>query len=195
MHITQKKFGRKIDFIFHKDYINMILKDKSGTTDNDFFYAEIPFKKQESVEQNDWSLCMAVMWIVIWIVNVSRILLTGKPMDGSWILLVISAPFFLHYLASRVKYTVLFTKSGNLFIIQDKKHDQIYSEIMNRRKIELLRMYGNVNSHSDYETELEKFGWLRRHGVIDSIELDEKINEILTIYPQEQPAINPFEIH
>ena len=119
MDIIQKKLGRKVKFLFHPDYVNMVLKDSTGTADVDVFYSEIPIKRQESIEQNGWLLYLGSVWLVIWLVNAASRLIQGQPMDGSWILLVIASPFLLFYLLSRVKYTVLPTNHGTLFIIKD----------------------------------------------------------------------------
>lgn len=195
MDIIQKKLGRKVKFLFHPDYVNMVLKDSTGTADVDVFYSEIPIKRQESIEQNGWLLYLGSVWLVIWLVNAASRLIQGQPMDGSWILLVIASPFLLFYLLSRVKYTVLPTNHGTLFIIKDKQHNLIYDEMMSRRKKALLTIYGEINTNNAPKDEIEKFQWLHRQGVLDTQELDDKLKQLTSAYKESNSISETIEIH
>ena len=76
---------------------------------------------------------------------------------------------------SKVKYSVFKFERGNVFVIQDKAHDEIIDELNRRRKLQLLSWYGDVNPENDLEHEIQKFRWLADQEVISKEESEQKI--------------------
>lgn len=75
--------------------------------------------------------------------------------------------------------------SGNtILIFQDSQHHSIMSEIYKRRKAEMLRLYGEVDTLAPPQLELKKFRWLKEEGVVSEQEFEEARQKIDAAHPK-----------
>ena len=75
---------------------------------------------------------------------------------------------------------------GRVFVIQDSQHDEIVDELMTRRKDQMLTWYGEVNLQSDLQSEINKFNWLQKEGVLTSQQTAQKIAEAEFSFKEEE---------
>lgn len=175
MEFIQKKKANKHTFTLHDDYFNFAYEDKSGSGDTDMNYADFPRKSSIQIEQNDWLRNVGYLWIALGIFQLGYAMYSEVPVSGKgfWILIGLACVAWAHL--SKVKYTVFQSERGNIFVIQDKNHDQIIGELKSRRKSQLLKWYGDVNPENDLENEIQKFKWLVEQEVISKEESEQKI--------------------
>jgi hypothetical protein len=175
MEFIQKKKSNKHTFTLHDDYFNFAYEDKSGSGDTDMNYVDFPQKSSVQIEQNDWLRNVGYLWMALGLFQLgyaiySEVSLSGK---GFWILIGSVCVIWAYF--SKIKYTVFRSERGNIFVIQDKIHDQIISELNKRRKSQILQWYGEVNLENDIENEIQKFKWLVEQDVISKEESEQKI--------------------
>jgi hypothetical protein len=175
MEIFQKKKSNKHTFTFKDDYFNFAYEDKSGSGDTDINYADFPQKSSVNIEQNEWLRNVGYLWLMLGIFQLGYAIYSNAPLSGKgfWILLGLICLVWAHF--SKVKYSVYQAKDGNIFIIQDKKHDEIVNELNSRKKKQLLDWYGEVDPENDLENEVSKFKWLAEQNVITKEESEKKI--------------------
>lgn len=176
MKIEQKKLSITHTFDFQDKYFNFAYKDRSGSGDADVAYANLASKTSVKIEDNSWWRNAGYIWCVIGILNIGWGLASGAGIAGRGFWLMIGLICLIVYRVTRVQYTVLGFDGGNVFIIQDKKtHDQVLGELMDRRKKQLLSLYGEIDLESNLERETAKFNYLREQGVLSQEEADTKI--------------------
>lgn len=176
MEIVQKKSGNKHTFTFNDDYFNFAYQNKSGSGDIDFDYADIPKKSSIQIEQNHWLKNVGFLWMGLGVLQVAYSVYQGVPLKILWLTLGALVLFWSYF--TKVKYTVLAMDEGSIFVIQDKKHDQIMHELNSRKKIQLLQWYGDVNAENEFEKEKSKFNWLVDQGVMSKQEAEQKIAQL-----------------
>ncbi|TDP05041.1 hypothetical protein DFR39_11273 [Roseateles asaccharophilus] len=178
MKIEQKKFSNVHTFDFKDRFLNFAYKDKSGSGDVDVAYANLSSKSSIRIENNTWWKNVGYIWCGIGVVNIGMGIAAGESAAGRGFWLLMGLICLGVYHATRVKYTVIGFEGGNLFVIQDgKTHDQVVSELMSRRKAQLLSLYGEVDLESSLDRERAKFEYLKEQGVISQEEADEKIRQ------------------
>jgi hypothetical protein len=74
------------------------------------------------------------------------------------------------YLTSVVRYSVLHTTYGSIFVIRDSAHDDILSEIRRRRRTLLREKYFHVDTNASLKSELDKYRLLLEEGAITQAE-------------------------
>ena len=175
VEIKQKKNSNKHIFTFKEEFLNFAYDDKSGSGDVDLNYGDIPQKSSVQIEHNEWLRNVGYLWCALGVAQLGFALYSGAPLSGKgfWIMVGLICLAWAHY--SKVKYTVFKSERGNFFVIQDKSHDRIISEISSRRKSQLLAWYGEVNPENELEQEIAKFQWLLEQDVISKEESDSKI--------------------
>jgi hypothetical protein len=175
MEFVQKKKANKHTFTLHDDYFNFAYEDKSGSGDTDMNYADFPQKSSVQIEQNEWLRNVGYLWMGLGVFQIVYAIYSEAPLSGKgfWILVGLVCVVWAHF--SKVKYTVFRAERGNIFVIQDKKHDQIIDEINQRRKSQLLKWYGEVNPENELENEIQKFKWLVEQEIISKEEYEQKI--------------------
>ena len=182
MKIVQKKKSNKHTFTFKDEHFNFAYMDNSGSGDTDFNYADFPQKSSVQIEQNIWLRNVGYLWCMLGIFQLgyaiySEVSLSGK---GFWIMVGLVCLAWAHF--SKVKYSVFRAERGNIFVIQDKFHDQIIGELNSRGKKQLLSWYGEVNPENDIENEIGKFKWLVEQEVITEEESAQKIAQAVLIH-------------
>lgn len=178
MEIVQKKKGNIHTFTFKEDSFNFAYKDKSGSGDTDFNYAEFPKKSSIKIEQNDWLRNVGVLWCALGVFQVGSALYFNKSLSGTGFWLFIGLACLAWYLFSKVIYSVFQAENGNVFIIHDKNHNKIIEELTGRRKIQLLKWYGDINPQNEMQREIEKFKWLVEQDVLSKDESESKIAQV-----------------
>lgn len=175
MEFVQKKKANKHTFTLHDDYFNFAYEDKSGSGDTDMNYADFPQKSSVQIEQNEWLRNVGYLWMALGVFQIAYAIYSEASLSGKgfWILVGLVCVVWAHF--SKVKYTVFRAEQGNIFVTQDKKHDQIISEINQRRKSQLLKWYGEVNPENELENEIQKFKWLVEQEIISKEESEQKI--------------------
>lgn len=74
------------------------------------------------------------------------------------------------------------TPPGNtILVFHDDQHTAIIAEIYKRRKAEILRLYGGVDTLNHPQLEMKKFLWLKGEGVISEQEFEEARHKITAI--------------
>ncbi len=175
MEIVQKKKSTKHTFVFNDDYFNFSYEDKSGSGDSDLNYGNLPQKTSIQIEQNEWLRNVGYLWCAIGAVQLGYAIYLQASLSGKGFWLVLGLACIVWFLFSKVKYTVFKSDQGNVFVIHDKNHDKIISELKSRRKSQLLNWYGEVNPDNELESETGKFKWLAEQDVMTKEESEQKI--------------------
>ena len=175
MVVIQEKSGNKHIFTFSEDSLNFAYEDKSGSGDTDIQYAEFQKKSSIRIEQNDWLRNAGLLWILIGAFSVGAGLMANNFDLGDFFWLALGAGCVIVAIVRRVKYSVYNTNSGNVFVIQDKEHDKIISEIFKRKKEQLLTWHGDINHEEEPSREISKFKWLVEQGVLSEAEANKQI--------------------
>jgi len=177
MEFTQKKLSNKSTFTFQDDYFNFACEDKSGATDYDIHYGDVPQKSSLLIEQNEWLRNVGLLWIAIGLFEFGYALYAGNSLSGKGFWFFIGICCTTWALFTKVKYTVFKCQEGSVYVIRNKQHDEIIAEITRRRKAQLLQWYGEVNPDNDLENEIKKFKWLVEQGAMSVEASEQKIAE------------------
>ena len=178
MDISQKKFSNKTKFEFEDESLKFTVKDKSGSQSFTVDYGSIPKDSGELEERNLWYRNVGGIWVLLGaFFIVSRYFETGEFRNSIW--LVIGLICLITYWVAKTAYTVIDTEKGRLYIIKNKQHDEIISEIDARRKGQWLSWYGSLNLENNPEREINKFKWLLNEEVITKEEFNEKEKAII----------------
>ena len=175
MEFIQKKKSNKHTFTLHDDYFNFAYEDKSGSGDTDFDYADFPQKSSVQIAQNEWLRNVGYLWIALGIFQLGYAIYAETALSGKGFWIFIGAACVIWAYFSKVKYTVFRSERGNIFIIQDKNHDEIIKQLNIRKKSQLLKWYGDVNPDNELKNEIKKFHWLVDQGVLTKEESENKI--------------------
>jgi len=178
LNIVQKKLSIKHTFSFHSEQLNFAFKDKSGSADFDIYYADIPFKTSITIERNEWLRNVGFIWILLGVIQVLIALNANRFSFNDAFWLYIGALCLIGFHFTKTAYTVFRADVGNIFIIQDKKHDEIMNEITQRRKQQFLNWYSEINLNNELEKEINKFKWLQSLNIITQEDADNKIAQI-----------------
>ena len=175
MEIIQKKRSNKHTFTFEDNYFNFAYEDKTGSGDADMNYADFPQKSSIKIEQNEWLRNVGYLWCALGVFQLGYAIFSDASISGKgfWIVLGLACIAWAHF--SKVKYSIFQAEHGSIYVIQDKKHDDIVSELNIRRKKQLLNWYGEVNPENELENEIGKFKWLVEQSIITKEESEQKI--------------------
>lgn len=178
MEFVQKKRSTKHVFTLYDHYFNFAYEDRSGSSDGDIHYADFPQKSSIQIEQNEWLRNVGYLWMALGALQFGYAIYSDASLSGKgvWIVLGIACIVWSNY--SKIKYTVFRSGRSNIFVIQDKQHDQIIEEINARRKSQLLQWFGDVNPENDLDNEIQKFQWLAEQGVLSQEESENKIAQV-----------------
>jgi hypothetical protein len=73
---------------------------------------------------------------------------------------------------------------NKIIIIHDGQHKVIADEIIKRRKMEMRRIFGQVDTLNHPQMELQKFIWLKGEGIISDEEYGQARQKIAADNPQ-----------
>ncbi|MFA0566931.1 hypothetical protein [Vibrio gallaecicus] len=175
MEIKQKKFSNKHVFKFGDESLNFAFKDKTGSDDFDLHYANFPDKSSVSIERNEWLRNVGGLWCLLGCYQLGTAIYNDLPLTGRGFWLLIGLLCLGWFAFTKIKYSVFKTEYGNIFVINDRKHDQIIDEIKSRKKAQLSAWYGEINLDNGLDHEISKFRWLAEMDVITDQEAEEKI--------------------
>lgn len=178
MKITQKKFSNKTTFEFENETLKYTVEDKGGAGDIIFSYADFPQKSSMKIEKNGWLRNVGLIWVLLGVFQLGTAIAAQSPLAGKGFWFLLGLMCLLMYRIAITKYSVFSMENGTVYIIKDKKHDEILEEINERRKKQLLLWYGEVNIDNDAENEIAKFKWLQSQNVISKEEAEEKIAHV-----------------
>ena len=193
MEIKQKRLSNNHTFTFEDEHVNFAFKDKTGSDDFDFNYADFPDKSSISIEQNEWLRNVGFLWCLLGVYRIGSYIYNEQPLTGTGFWLMLGIICLVWFACTKVKYSVFKTERGNVYVIQDGKHEQIVSEIKSRKKKQLLDWYGDINLDNDKENEIEKFKWLAKQKVISEAEAEEKIAQVE--FAHKDPDVKPTELN
>ena len=178
MQIVQKKRSNKHTFTFKDDLFNFAYEDKNGSGDVDIDYVDFPQKFSIRIEQNEWLRNVGYLWCAIGALQFGYAVYSAAPLSGKgfWLFLGLGSLAWAHF--SKVKYSVFQTDHGSVFVIQDKRHDEIISELNARRRKQLLQGYGEINFSNDPQKEINKFRWLSEQNALSREEAEIKIAQV-----------------
>jgi len=190
VEIVQKKGSNKHTFTFKDESFNFHFKDKSGSDDVDLSYASFPSKSSVRIEQNEWLRNVGFLWCCLGVFQLGYAIYLSAPTSGKGFWLGIGLLCLLYSYFSKVKYSVYKAEYGNVFVIQDKKHDEIINELNKRKKKQLLDWYAEINLENELDDEIGKFNWLCAQDVMTREEADTKIAEVELVHKSksEEPA-------
>lgn len=176
--IRQKKFSTQHTFTLSESSFNFAYKEKLGSGDMDVMYADLPVKTSVRIDANLWLRNVGYIWVAVGSAMLTLGIIRGDYRGQAFWLLV-GLVCLAFYKLSKVSYTVFSVSGGAILVIQDgKKHDQIVSELRQRRRQQLLALYGEVNFDNEPEREVAKFEWLAQNDVLSQAEADEKIRQV-----------------
>lgn len=176
--IKQKRFSNNHTFTFNDESLNFAFKDKSGSDDFDLNYADFPEKSSTSIEQNEWLRNVGALWCLLGSYKIGTAIYNDLPLSGTGFWLIIGLICLVGFALTKTKYSVFKTEGGNIFIINDKNHHKIIAELTSRKKLQLLKWYGDINLENELNIEINKFNWLVEQNVISKEEAEEKIAQV-----------------
>ena len=188
MKIKQNKRSTEIVFTFNDESFNYAYEDKSGSEDLDINYASLPKKSAIQIEENEWLRSVGYLWCALGIFTICYALFAGNPLKGTGFWFLIGLACVIWVRVTKIKYTVLRTPQGNVFIIQNKNHDEIINTLTARKIEQLLDWHGEINMNNDPDEEKNKFQWLVSQHVLTQEQADEKIALIEQIEKDRQPV-------
>lgn len=164
MDTTQRKALTVTHFHFSSETLKYTRHDIQGVHGFRVAYANIIMAPRIATERNAALLTGAVLLGAWGLVAAVHALALG---DTLGIMYLIPGPLCaLLYVWSSVTSTWLGTEEGDVGIIHGPQHDQIFTEIRDRRKKQLLDWYGTVDFANDPEDEIKKFSWLYYQHII-----------------------------
>lgn len=178
MEVIQKKGKNKHTFSLGQEQFQYAYEDASGKGDVEVYYGDLPLKRSEQIEQNDWLRNVGVLWIVLGLFQSGYGSFTRGVFyfDPMWVF--IGAGCLTWALMTKVTYTVFKAEGANIFIIKDKHHDALIEELMARRKAQLAHWYADINPENELCNEINKFKWLVKQEVLTEEESKQKIKEV-----------------
>lgn len=178
MEVIQKKGKNKHTFRLGQEQFEYAYEDGSAKGDVEVYYGDLPLKRSEQTEQNDWLRNVGVLWILLGLFQSGYGSFTRGAFyfDPMWIF--IGAACLTWALMTKVTYTVFKAEGANIFIIKDKHHDALIEELMARRKAQLANWYADINPENELNNEINKFKWLVKQEVLTEEESEQKIKEV-----------------
>lgn len=178
MQFIQKKLSNVHQFDFLPDSITFQYKDRSGSGEVEIAYGDVALKPSVRIEDNTWWRNLGYVWVGLGCLHLGLALAAGAPLAGQGFWLLAGIACLAVYRLTRVRYTVFAAGNANLFVIQDEKqHDAIVRELMERRRAQLRRWYGAVNPDGEPGKEIARFRWLVDQQVLTQEEADVLIAE------------------
>jgi hypothetical protein len=164
MNIKQRRFSNHTLFDFGEDRVEYTLTDQSGSASISVAYEDIPNTPRVFIEKNPWFRNVGIFWVILGLIQTAIYLSDGKYKLSLWFLLGIL--FYLIYRFATTRYSIYDTCDGKLYIIRNRNHDRIVKELIDRKKVQLAKLYGDLDLTNDPEKEIRKFKWLLSEGVI-----------------------------
>ena len=174
----QKRLSNRMRFAFGEEKLAYTFEDSQHRASYAIEYDDVPFTQVEFTERFEALRATAILWAVLGVFYLIRAVTDGQVSITALVLFALAALSYYGYRTLDSSFTVFDTPMGRLLIAQDRQHDEILGEIVNRRRAMILRSHGEVDADNDPEQERAKFAWLRARGVITEDEYQAKLREI-----------------
>ena len=160
----QKRRDTLIKFDLRTDFVDYDIRDKSGTAGFRVAYGALPHRVDERNYRNEWLRNVGLLWVIIGVIlAVLRFSNDGTPFS---IWLPVGLGCLLWYWLTIERYSALETPEGKILVLKDRQHDEIITELVNRRIAELKRRYAFIDHDNDKTSELNKLNWLVDNKVV-----------------------------
>ena len=170
MIFHQKKNKNNINIELAESHITYTIKDDSTNRTEKVPYENILNEKYEFYESNKAFKNNAIYTGVVGALFLAINIFYGSKL-WAWIFILACPTFFYLYHRSKAAFTVIKTDGDiNLFILQDKQHDEVVERIYKSRNSYLQDRYLSIDYANDPQKEMSKFAWLFELGVINGRE-------------------------
>jgi hypothetical protein len=170
MHFYQKKNKNNISIEIGKDYLTYSIKDETTNRTEKVPYENILNDKYEFYESNKAFKNNAIYAGVVGAIFLAINIFYGTKL-WAWLFMLGCPIFFYLYHRSKAAFTVIKTDGDiNMFILQDKQHDEVLENIYKSRNSYLQDKYLSIDHDNDPQREMNKFAWLLELGVINGRE-------------------------
>ncbi len=176
--IAQRRASNRCVFLFEKDCLNFTLSDSTATHNFRIPYEEINLERYRTFEtkRSIWFF-VGGLWIAAGLAEMIFDLRDKGSLEfPTWFILGLMA-FGYHYYV-RTKFQVIDVSQGSIYIIADKKKDQILAKITEYRKSSLKERYARILNELDPAGEAARFEFLRRESIISQDEYVDLMAEL-----------------
>jgi hypothetical protein len=182
MKFNQKKWGNKSGFDLRETDFTYVFEDDSTETSLKHKYIDLP-SEDECFNHADKNILFLFLSISFFVGGFIQYLFY-QFWKGEVRLSLVTIGLVLVIMSrtTRTRYSVLPTDKGNVLVIKNKQHDEIITELYERRKQSFLKLYGGIDENNDCDYEIKKFDWLFEQGVIDENELAEFKTKVQLIH-------------
>jgi hypothetical protein len=176
VEINQKKGMNKMKFTFMPEHFEWQYSDGSNSGSVNISYTAVPTESSTKTERNRWLMNIGILWVCLAMFARGYQLITGTNL-GVTPFGVFGAALALWAYYRTVTFSVFDLGNGSLYVLHDKNHDKILSEIRWRRN-EILRdryLNGIEDVAGSAEEKQDILRWLASEGVISEQERDERM--------------------
>lgn len=171
MEIKQKRYFNRTRFTFDDDRLIYAMEHDGGSRSFGVNYSEIPMESTDMEERTPWFRNAGIVLLIVWLCRTLVGIVDPASAPGLSLHWPLAATCcLLIYRFAVTHFTVFNTEAGELYLICDDRYEEILSEIMTRRKSQLLSWYGEIDYANDPGEEIRKFHWLKMQGAIDDNE-------------------------
>ncbi len=187
---VQKKASIKLSFEFGPEELIYTYKDSHTDITRTIPYTSITKDQWEYTQKNDWYRNVGSIWLGIGVLLELPDLFHGNSHYPIW--LGLGAIMMIVYFILKIPFTVVQAENERILIIKDDAHhDEILAKILDKRRAQLKKIYGDVNFENDLEIEKGKFSVLLKEDVINQEEFDEAVKK-LDDHKKITPIPSPF---
>lgn len=170
MHFRQKKNKNDISIEIGENHLTYGIKDETTNRIEKVPYENILNDKYEFYESNKAFKNNAIYTGVVGAIFLAINIFYGTKL-WAWIFILASPTFFYLYYRSKAAFTVIKTTGDiNMFVLQDKQHDEVIKSIYKSRNNYLQENYLSIDYDNDPQREMSKFAWLFELGLINGRE-------------------------
>ncbi|KQP12041.1 hypothetical protein [Pseudorhodoferax sp. Leaf265] len=192
MHFVQKRRSVTHRFDFHADAVTFQYKDRSGSGEAKVSYGDVAAKPSVRIEENAWWRNLGALWIVIGILQLGFAFAKGDGLAGRGFWLLAGCVCLVVHRWTRISYSVFSVGTGGLFVIQEEKHhDAIVHELLQRRSAQLKRWYGSIDVNGEPDKEIARFQWLVTQQALTQPEADALIATVQAGAVLSEPGRTP----
>lgn len=168
-----QKHGRSIyEFDFKSNGIQYQTRDGRITRSELIPFESVTNIMYELFETDKYLIYNSITFALAGVFGLVLDLLSGS-VSGGVVFLVASIVFLFMYNKSRQQFTMVHLEGRlPMNVLNDSQKDEIIANIYKLRNGYLMSKYGHVNYNNSRESEISRFMWLNRLGVINERELE-----------------------
>ncbi|MEO1658049.1 MAG: hypothetical protein AAFR65_10025 [Pseudomonadota bacterium] len=175
---SQKKRDERYELKFEDEEIVFNGNDGQSTWVVRQQYEQVPFDSSTFQAKNTWFRNVGFIWLAIGTLQIFAWLPEASLTSFPFLWPALGAGFVTAFYLLQRKYTFFDSDAGRIVVLQDEQHDEIVTEIEQRRNEQILSRYGQVLIDNDPERERSRFKFLLDRGVIDEPRYNEALREI-----------------